>query len=275
MRRLLDIILFYKEYLLLITCVIVSSVLLASNDSSQMKSIRAATIVTVGFIQDALGFIPNYFDLREENALLRERNLTLSEELSRMREEALENERLRFLTDLKERTPFRYQGARVVGKNFQPLRTTVTIDAGTDKGLAVDMPVVTHAGLVGKIVATTSRYSVVQTLLHMELRTSAKVQRSRVDGILMWEGESALKLKNVAKTLDVKEGDLVVTSEYSSVFPSGITVGVVSRTTELTGDLFQTIEVLPAADLLRLEDVFVITQVPDTSRIRLEQRAAR
>jgi rod shape-determining protein MreC len=187
----------------------------------------------------------------------------------------MENVRLRKLLELKERGGYNYLSSNVVGKNFQLLRNTITLDVGEDDGVKVDMPIVTDGGLVGKVVATSSRYSIGQTLFHHEMRTSAKVQRGRADGILIWDGGAGLKLKNVAKTLDVQVGDLVVTSEYSSIFPPGIPIGVVAKTYEATGDLFQSIEITPSADLNRLEQVFVITAVVDTDRANLEQRAAR
>ncbi len=275
MRRFLDAALYYKEYLLLTACIVLSAVLLASNDNPQIRTIRSITVFSVGFLQDLFDVVPNYFDLRIENRFLREQNLTLSDQVSRLREAAMENLRLRKLLGLKDHEVYGYLGANVVGKNFQLLRDTITLDVGEEDGVRANMPVVTEAGLVGKIVATSSRYSVVQTLFHQEMRTSAKVQRGRADGILVWEGGTGLKLKNVAKTLDVQVGDLVVTSEYSSIFPPGVPIGVVGKTYEVTGDLFQTIEVTPSADMYRLEEAFVITLIADTSRAALEQRASR
>ena len=275
MRRIVDIIVFYKEYFVLGSCIIISILLLASNENRQIRSIRSMTVASLGVLQDAFGFIPNYFDLREENNILREQNLKISDELSRLREASMENARLRGLLDLKARTSYAYRSANVVGKNLQLLRNTITLDVGEDDGIAADMPVVSHDGLVGRVVTTSSGYAIVQTLFHKDMRVSAKVQRSRTDGILVWDGSSTLMLKGVARTLDVRDGDQIVTSEYSSIFPPGIAIGVVSKTFEMPGDLFLTIHIQPGADLLRLEQVFVIVHTPDTNRIALEQRAAR
>ena len=81
-----------------------------------------------------------------------------------------------------------------------------------------------------------------------------------------------LALQDVAKTLDVQTGDVVITSEYSSYFPPGIRIGVVTAARGAEGSLFQSIEVKPAVDFSRLEEVFVITTVPDSERIALEHR---
>ena len=164
MKRILDSFLTYKEYLALTVCILLSIFLLAVDDNPQVRTIRSMTVVTIGFLQEALDLIPDYFDLEAENRILREQNLTLSEELSRLREASLENVRLRRLLSLEDRQPYTYVAANVVGKNFQFLRNTITLDVGEDEGISVDMPVVTHNGLAGRIAATSSMYAVAQIL---------------------------------------------------------------------------------------------------------------
>jgi rod shape-determining protein MreC len=274
MRRLLDILGFFREYLLLAFFVIVSIALLATNDTTQVRRIRAITIASLGYLQDAFGFIPGYFELRRENRSLRELNVTLSDESSRLREASLENIRLRRLLALKERSPYRYAAADVVGKNLQLLRNTITIDAGSVQGVAVNMPIVTDAGLVGRVTGVSTEYAVGQIMLNKEFRASAKVQRARVDGIIAWNGGERLRLLNVAKTLDVRVGDVVITSEYSSVYPPGIRIGVVAGIRHDPSSLFQNIEITPAVDFARLEEVFVIIAGPDTARTALESPPA-
>lgn len=273
MRRIVYTLSGYKEYLVLALCILISVILIAGNNNQQVRSIRSFTILTLGFMQEVFDFVPDYFALQEENRILREQNLALSDELSRHRNAAAENSRLHRMLGLKEQTSAEFAAANVVGKNFQFFRNTVTIDVGEDAGVTEDMPVVSHEGLVGRVVATSSRYSVVQILYHQEMRASAKVERSRVDGILVWDGGQPLKLSNVAKTLDVVIGDQVVTSEYSSLFPPGLPIGVVARTYAETGDLFQTVEISPYADLYRLEEVFVLLRAPDPEKLMVEQEA--
>lgn len=275
MRRLYEILFFFKEYLLFALLVVISLGLLATGNTPQIRAIRAVTVGSIGFLQDTFGFIPNYFDLKRENRTLRELNVTLADEASRLREASLENIRLRQLLELKERSPYRYVAARVVGKNLQPMRTTITIDRGENDGIRVNMPIVTDAGLVGRVVATSGGYAIGQIMLNKEFRAGGKVQRGRVDGIVMWDGGDRLMLKNVAKTLDVKPGDVVITSEHSSLFPAGVKIGVVTGTADEPGALFQTVAITPSVDFNRLEEVFVIAQVPDSSRILLEQSRQR
>ena len=272
MRRLVDIVLLFKEYFLLLLYLLISILLLSLSDTPQIRAIRSLTISMIGTAEDALGFIPNYFQLRNENRVLREQNLTLSEELIRLREARQENIHLRQLLALKEQSPFTYISASVVGKTLNLLQNTITIDAGKDEGVKPDMPIVTDEGLVGRVISTSPGYAIGQILWNKDFRASAKVERDRVDGILQWEGGEHLSLRNVAKTLDVQVGDVVVTSEYSALYPAGIKIGVVSKTSQAPGALFQTIEISPSVDFSRLEQVFVVVHSPDSERVALEQK---
>lgn len=269
-ERLYNLLLLFKEYLILSALVVVSLIFLSLNDNAQIKRIRTFSAVILGTAQQGLSFIPSYFRLKTENELLRRVNIELADEASQLREAKLENLRLRQMLELKERTPFTFVAASVVSKNLALLRNSLTLDVGEADGVRSSMPVVNDAGLVGVVISASAHYSVVNILLNTDFRASAKVQRSRVDGILAWDGRE-LMLKNIAKTLDVKVGDVVNTSDYSSTYPAGIRIGLVKNVTEEPGSLFKTVTIEPSVDFVRLEEVFIITSIPDREKTELER----
>lgn len=273
LKRAYDLLVQFKEYALLALYLLIAIVLFSQNTTVQVKGIRSNLLAVAGFLQDSFNVIPNYFALARENRMLREQNILLSDEVNTLRESAIENIRLRSMYGLKERPPFKYVSAMVVGSQSQGLANTITINAGTEDGVRTGMPVVTDHGLAGRITSTSGHYAIVQLLFHKDLRVSARVQRSRANGIIRWTGGGDLRLTNVHKTSDVVTGDVVITSEFSSLFPAGIRLGVVSSTRDVPGDLFQEILVKPSVDLGRMEEVFVITVLPDSTRIVLEGRA--
>lgn len=270
-KRLYDIVLLFKEYLLLALYIVLSLLLLARNESWQVRAIRSNLLAVTGTLQDAFGVIPRHFALREENRILREQNLTLTDEVNRLREARLENIRLRNLLTLKERPAFEYRTAHVVGAANQSLRNSITIDLGEQDGIRPNMPVVTHTGLAGKVSALSGNYAVVQLLLHKDVRVSARVERSRVNGIIRWTGGTTLSLSNVANSVDVQPGDVIITSEFSSIFPAGIRIGVIKATHPVPGELFMVVDVTPAVDFDRLEEVFVALHTPDSSRVAIDR----
>ena len=272
MQRLFNIFVLFKEYVIFVILLIVSLILLGTNDNTQIRAIRSYTIGFVGIFQQGLSSIPNFVELKRENEILRQLNVNLSDEVNRLREARLENIRLRNFVGLKEQRPFTLVTGDVVGKSLHLLRNTITLNVGESDGVKTDMPIISENGLVGRILITSAHYSIGQLMLNKDFRASAKIQRSRIDGIIAWDGGENLHLNNVAKSQDIRPGDVVMTSEYSNIFPRNVKIGFVSKVTEKPGNLFKEIEVTPSVDFSTLEQVFVITAVNDAERDALEKK---
>ena len=273
LQRLYDILFEFREYAILSVFIVTSFVLMALNDNPQIKQIRAISTVIFGGVQEQLSFIPAYFGLKEENELLHHINIELADEAQRLREAKLENLHLRQLLGLKVQLPYKLIAARVVNKNLTLLRNTMIINVGSQDSVQQYMPVVCDGGLIGIVTTVTQHYSMVNILLNTEFRASGKVQRSRVDGIVMWDGKT-LSLKNVPKMRDVQVGDVVSTSEYSNTLPPDIRIGLVSDVREQPGSLFKSITIEPGVDFVKLETMFVLVYIQDKERAELEQRTA-
>jgi rod shape-determining protein MreC len=270
LQRLYDILYEFRVYVILSVLIIVAIILMTMNDNPQIKRIRAISTVVFGGINEQLSFIPSYFGLRSENELLHRINIELADEAQRLREAKLENLRLRQLLELKSQLPYTFIAGRVVNKNLSLLRNTLTLDVGIADGIQEQMPVVSEGGLVGIVTSVTAHYSIVNILINTDFRASAKIQRSRVDGIVAWDGKT-LTLKNIPKMRDVKIGDVVMKSEYSNTFPSNIRIGLISNVLEQPSALFKSITIEPGADFVKLETVFIIIYTQNKERIELEQ----
>jgi rod shape-determining protein MreC len=272
LQRFYDILYEFREYAILTVLIVLSIFLMALNDNAQIKQIRTISTVVFGVMQEKLSFIPAYFGLKSENELLRHINIELADEAQRLREAKLENLRLRQLLELKSQLPYTFRAGRVVNKNLSLLRNTLTLDVGLADGIQERMPVVSSGGLVGVVTSATKHYSIVNILINTDFRVSAKIQRSRVDGIIAWDGKT-FTLKNIPKMRDVKIGDLITTSEYGNTFPTNIRIGIVSDVREQASSLFKSITMTPSVDFIKLEEVFVIVSTPDAERVELEQRS--
>jgi len=260
-----------KEYIIFSALVLVSLILIFQNDNVQIRFVRVIAVNVMGTLQSGFSIIPNVFELERENKTLRETNINLSKELSLLKEAKLENLRINQMLDFKTRTNYRVASGKIIGKTLIQTRNNITIDIGENDSVIVGMPVITDKGLVGKIVATSGNYSIAQILLNKDLKVSAKDQRSRVDGIISWDGEGKVRMKNVSKSADVQIGDIIITSEYSNSFPAGIPIGFV--TTDGTLDnLFKNIEVECFVNFENLEEVFVLKYLSDDERKELEKK---
>ncbi len=270
MKKLGLLILNLKEYLILSVLIIFSLAFIFSNDNTQIRFLRAIAVGMFGTVQSGISSIPNVFELQEENKILRENNIRLSNDVANLKEARLENIRLFKLLSFKESSGLGLVSAKIVNKSVFQTRNTITINAGEGDSLSLNMPVITDAGLVGRIVSMSKNYSIAQILYNKDLRITVKVQRSRVDGILQFDGVSALNITNVPKTADVQIGDVIITSEYSNLFPSGIPVGTVIETGNLD-NLFMKIVVKPLVNFNTLENVFVLKSYPSKEKYLLEK----
>ncbi len=269
MQKLVDFILKFKEYITMVSLVIISLSLISMGDLSKIGGFRTVLVGTFGWFRETFSFIPNTQALRNENKALRELNLMLSNEVTKMRKSLLENENLKEMLALRAKNEYQYEPSTVIGRTTIEMRNYFMIDRGTASGVQPGMIVRTAANVVGIIAGATSNYSLVESLKNREIKISAKVQRSGIDGLLVWEGGDEFYLKNVPKSFDIKVGDGIATSDFSSRFPKDLPLGRIKKISEESGDLFLRVAVEPLSNFSDVEQVFVIKYLPDPQRLKI------
>ena len=176
--------------------------------------------------------------------------------------ERSENDRLRKLLGLAEAEPRRaYVGARVIGVRLAPAGLQlVTVDRGSEDGLARSMPVVVAEGVVGRVHATAGHSADVLLAVDRNSSIAVRVERTRARANVRGLGRpDQARLDYALRSEDVIEGDLLVTSGTDGVFPPGLPVGRATQLERVAHGLFQEGWVTPAVDPTRLEEVLVIT----------------
>ena len=119
-----------------------------------------------------------------ENRRLEARVRQLETELQARSSRAQEAERLRDLLALRKAMPLETLAAQVVGRDGVPWFRTLTIDKGESDGVALDDPVVSPTGVVGRVFAVGPRAARVQVLLDRDGGAGVLVERSRVPGVV-------------------------------------------------------------------------------------------
>jgi rod shape-determining protein MreC len=119
------------------------------------------------------------------------------------------------------------------------------------------MPVVVAEGVVGRVIKSASHESKVLLATDGSSAIAGLVQRTRARGICRGQGNQ-LSFDFAMHWEEIEEGDLIVTSGTGGVFPKGLTVGTVSRVSAGGFGLFKSVEVTPAVDFYRLEEVLVL-----------------
>ncbi len=269
MQGFIEFIIRFKNYISFAALIVISLSLISMGDVNKIGGFRAFVFGTFGWVQEAFSWIPNPQATQSENKALRELNLQLSNEVTKMRDAVVENKALRKLLELKEKSNRNFIAVSVVGKTKIQLRNYLIINKGENNGIKVGMPLRTDAGLVGVVIGTSNNYSLVETIINREIKVSAKCLRSNYKGIVVWEGGQNMLMRDVLQSYDVKKGDIIVTSEFSNKYPEGVPIGKVIEREEAEGHLLLKVVVKPYVNFETLEEAFVIPAIPDTERIEL------
>lgn len=193
-----------------------------------------------------------------DNERLAARVEELEGQLSVLKEFERENDRLRQLLNFSVEHGFRSIGASVIGSDPSGWIRGIVIDRGSAQGVQPGMAVVHSKGIVGQVVSVSSNSSRVLLVNDHSSGVDAVVQGSRARGVVEGAGERMCELKFITPETPVKVGDVAITSGMDRVFPKGLVVGTISDVNVQTGGLFQTVEVKPAVDFSRLEEVLVV-----------------
>jgi rod shape-determining protein MreC len=229
---------------------------------------RVVTNVINGAIDRWHGWI-DLREVRKQNLELRRENLGLREQLARLSESRLENERLRKMLAFAESSPAPVLTAPVIGEAPVMNLLTVKIGKGTQDGVRKDMAVVTSEGIVGRVLTAATHSADVLLLTDSNFALPVRVQRSRARAKVVGQGARARPaLVQAQRTEDIEDGDILVTAGTDGIFPKGLVVGRVSRVVRPNHGMFLSAEVAPAVDLVsgadgfQLEEVFVIMGLP-------------
>lgn len=203
--------------------------------------------------------------VEKENRVFREQIAVFHDQLNRLREIEIENNRLKELLKFQESVPYTMVTGRVVGKSDNSWSRTLILNAGSLSGVAKGMAVVRPEGVVGKVLSVSPHYSLVQLLIDGNSAIPGLVQRTRAQGIVEGKITNLCRVKYLDRLADVRMGDLVLSSGLGGVYPKGLVIGTVTSVQKKSYGLFQDVLVSPAVDFSRLEEAFVVkdSRLPD------------
>lgn len=120
---------------------------------------------------------------------------------------------------------------QICNTTFHLKNNYITLCNGSKNGIIQDMGIISLNGIVGKVTAVSDNFAKVMSILHTQTRISAMLKKNSAFGSLRWSGNNPLEmsLEDIPKHVDVAIGDTIVTSGYSTIFPSGINVGIVNK----------------------------------------------
>lgn len=252
-------------------CLLLSFYILIISARGQLKNepvgavlmwvIRPLQIAAQGTTNWLVGWQENYLTLssyRAENERLRKRIQALEIERQRLLEAEATNRKLQQLLDFRAQLPGKPITASIIANSASSWFQGCILDKGSAEGVHKNMAVVTPMGVVGKIVSATTHSAKVILLTDANSGIDVIVQRTRSRGIVSGSLDSGTVLKYMKRSEDVQIGDRLITSGVDGIFPKGLLAGTVVKVNKQSLGLFQSIEVMPAVQLTRIEEVLVV-----------------
>jgi rod shape-determining protein MreC len=214
-----------------------------------LAPIYAALAEPLTGLRDAINSATGLWDLRADNARLREEN----ELLRRWQSVALaldaENRRLKAnLRWIPDPAPS-YVTARVVADAGGVYAKAVLLAVGPNHGIKKGEIALDERGLVGRVTEVGARTARVLLITDMNSRIPVILENSRAHAILIGTNGPRPRLIYWPEGSMPQEGERVVTSTEASAFPANLPVGMIHFTSSNVP------EVMPAAMLGRLEVV--------------------
>lgn len=258
MSNLLKIISRYSNFLVFILLEVVAFLLIVGNNLYPRSRVLSTANRVVAWNYQVVSGITGYFGLRAENSELAEENVILRNRLNEL-ENLAENVNMDSVYRYAQ-YDLRYIPAKVVQMTTTQQHNYLTINRGERDGVYVGMGVRNHYGVVGIVRTVGGKYSVVQPLINTHTNLSCRFAKNDYVGTLQWDGYSSrfANLTDVAAHVVVNQGDTIVTSGLSPIFPAGIPVGVVEEAVLADGASYYTIRIRLTTNFRRLKYVELI-----------------
>jgi rod shape-determining protein MreC len=210
--------------------------------------------------------IVNFRSTAKENEKLKEELSTAQLELRNAQQSSAENERLKSLLGLKEQTGYDHVAARVIARDSSSWFNTITINRGSSSGIALNMPVVTGGGIVGRVIALSPWTAQVMMITDEKAAAGAivgQVGGSGALGSVRGLGDKGLiEMRYVSDLQPVEVGNYILTTGQDGIYPPGLTVGEVVEVKAATATQSHEILIRPGAKLDQLEEVAVLLYHP-------------
>jgi rod shape-determining protein MreC len=199
-----------------------------------------------------------YSQLLQENEQLKKSQFLQNARMQKFMALEAENKRLRALLQSSFRTES-LLAAEVIRVNSDPFVHRVTLDKGSTQGVTIGQPVVDAEGVIGEVIEVYPSTSLIILLTDASYGISVENVRNGVRGVAVGTGSvKSLELRYVPNTMDLTEGDALVTSGLDGRYPPGYPVGIVSHIEYDPGESFTRVQIAPSARLEQSRQVLLV-----------------
>ncbi|HWJ94066.1 MAG TPA: rod shape-determining protein MreC [Telluria sp.] len=213
--------------------------------------------------RDAVFAVGDYFSslssLQKEVRDLKSQQVATAQALQQAQLQMAENAQLRRLMDAREHLPVKSLMSEILYDARDPSTRKVVLDRGSRSGVAVGLPVIDNAGVVGQVTRVFPFTSEVTLLTDREQAIPVQVLRSGLRSVAYGRGQSGLlDLRFVAPNADIQVGDVLITSGLDGVYPAGLAVAKVMQVENVAQGSFGRVVCQPLAGIDRNRQLLIV-----------------
>ncbi|MFP5382823.1 MAG: rod shape-determining protein MreC [Gammaproteobacteria bacterium] len=205
------------------------------------------------------GFFTTRTTLADDNARLHQENLLLQRHVQQLAALTAENARLRELLNSSALLDSSVLVAEIVAVDPDPTRAEVVINKGRSDGVHVGQPVLDAHGVFGQVISVGPGQARLLLITDRRHGLPVEINRNGVRAIARGTGAVGdLQLQYLPVTVDIREGDLLVSSGLGGVFPRGYPVGRVTTVDRDPAATFMSVVASPAAAITQSRQVLLV-----------------
>jgi len=176
----------------------------------------------------------------------------------------LENQHLRQLLAMRERTGTEAMGAQVLYDAADPYSRKIVIDRGQTHGIQAGSPVIDESGVLGQVTRVYPLVAEVTLLVDRDQAIPVLNTRTGTRSVAFGQPSASgdgMELRYTLASADVAEGDLLTTSGVDGIYPAGLPVARVTLVERQAESSFTRIRCEPVARVQGALHVLVLTPV--------------
>ena len=201
------------------------SIFLLTKSYSYHGSLAYSTTSDVsGSIFSSYSNLTDYLSLKDQNDILTQENALLRNQL-------LSSFNVTDTNFVYRDSNYRYIPVKVVKNSVNRSNNFILVNKGSKHGVKKEMGVISSTGLSGIVVGVSENYSTIMSMLHSEIRISARIKNSGQLVNVIWDKPDYLfgSVIDIPSHIQLSTGDSIVTSGNSLIFPEGIMIGVIEE----------------------------------------------
>lgn len=180
----------------------------------------------VEMVQKKLGDVWALVTVQQENEALRAENEKLKEWYQAALMLQSENEALRSFLNIEAQGAKNFITTRVIADGSTTYAKSLVVEGGRGTGIVKGHGVVSHEGLIGRVIESGERTARVLLLQDINSRIPVVIEGVNARAILAGTNRSVPVLNHLNSEQVVPNGARVITSGIGGLFPYGIPVGV-------------------------------------------------